>query len=95
MSIWKKRTKSELDSSVNEGDYTGGYKFGPWLLWMRFSYIIGLLANIFASVSGWKIYIQESDNIGLVVGIFFGLSSALIIYKLRKDYINSKKGISK
>lgn len=95
MGNWRKRTETEIEASVKLKDYTGGYEFGPWLLWMRKMYVVGLLGNIFAAFKGWQLFITESDNVGLVVGIFFTLSSILIGYKIRQDYTDSKKGISK
>lgn len=95
MGKWRKRTEAEIDASVRLGDYTGGYEFGPWLFWMRKMYVVGLLGNIFGAIKGWQIFATESDNVGLAVGIFFTLSSILIGYKIRQDYTDSKKGISR
>lgn len=94
MGKWTKRTESEIEKSESKGDYTGGYEFGPWLLWMRKMYVLGCLANFAFSIVGWKIFLTEGDYVGLGVGIFFLLSTTLIGYKIRKDYTNSKKGIS-
>lgn len=92
---WRKRTKSEINKSVESGDYTGGYQFLPWLLWMRSMYVIGLFLNIFAAFSGWKLYSEQSDTIGWIIGLFFTLSSLLISYKIRQDYNDGKGGISR
>lgn len=95
MGKWRKRTEAEIDASVKLGDYTGGYEFGPWLFWMRKMYVVGLLGNMLISIKGWQIFSEESDNVGLALGIFFTLSSLLIAYKIRQDYTDSKKGVSK
>jgi len=94
MGKWRKRTEAEIEASVRFKDYTGGYEFGPWLLWMRKMYVVGFLGNLAGSIIGWKIFLTEGDYVGLGVGIFFALSTTLIGYKIRKDYTNSKKGVS-
>jgi hypothetical protein len=95
MGKWRKRTEEEIEASFKIKDYTGGYEFGPWLLWMRKWYVIILLGNMFFAYKGWEIFSKESDKIGIAVGIFFTISSLLISYKIRQDYTNGKKGVSR
>jgi len=93
---WKKRTQAEIDYSADKlKDNTGGYEFLPWLIWMRKMYIVGFLGNVAFSVAGYKFFFEETDWVGLGVGIFFTLSSILIGYKIRQDYTDGKKGISR
>lgn len=92
---FKKRTKEEIDYAVDvQKDYTGGYEFWPWLIYMRWSYLIGLFLNAAIGLGSF-ITGDKSDWITWAVGGFFGVfAPALISYKLRQDYKNLKKGIS-
>jgi len=93
---FRKRTNAEIDESVRQGDYTGGYEWWPWLLYMRKMYVVGFLGNLAGGIAGFTIFLQESDYVGLGVGIFFGLFAApLIGFLIRRDFNESKKGISR
>ena len=48
---FKKRTKQEIDDSVDKKDLTGGYTFFPWLLYMRTFYIVATILNFFSVVN--------------------------------------------
>lgn len=94
--MFKKRTKSQIDASTTLGDYTGGYEFLPWLLYMRLGFTVGFFANLAGGIAGFVIFFQEYDWIGLGVGCFFGvIATSLIALSLIRDYKESKKGISR
>lgn len=96
---WRKRSAQEIKESVKANDYTGGYKFWPWLWYMRKMYVLGFLLNL---TLGWEGGISSFDPaaendawIGYTVIGFFGVfAPTLIGYMLRKDYNNLKVGKS-
>lgn len=101
MGYWSKRTEEEIEASVRKKDYTGGYKFWPWLLWMRKMYVLGFLLNL---VLGWagglSGIIKGNSNgpawINYAVIVFFGIfAPTLIGFLLRRDYKEGQKGISR
>lgn|SRR5574343_26281 len=94
-SDWKKKTEAEIQGAQNKNDYTNGYKFGPWLIWMRKFYIIGILLSLLFGISGWYYFLTETDWVGLGVGVFFTLTVSLLCYKINQDYTDSKKGASR
>lgn len=90
---WKKRSEFEIELSVSQKDYTGGYEFYPWLWHMRKMYLLGFFGNmsigIGSLVSSWP------DPIGIGLGIFFGVfAPCLIGFLLRRDYKRLKVGQS-
>jgi hypothetical protein len=93
---FKKRTKEEIDYAVDvQKDYTGGYEFWPWLIYMRLSYLIGLFLNAAIGLGSF-ITGDKSDWITWAAGGFFGVfAPALISYKLLQDYKKLKKGIGR
>jgi len=98
---FKKRTKEEIDEAVKNGDYTGGYSWWPWLWYMRKMYVVGFLGNLAGGIAGFVTYFQDGgfvsgDPVGLGVGIFFGvLAAPLIGFLIRRDFKESKKGITR
>lgn len=97
---WKKRTAAEIDEAVNKGDYTGGYEFWPWLLWMRPMYCVSfLLVTLIGWCGGLGAIIKGDANgpewISYAVIGFFGVFAPILIgYKLRQDYKLGKQGKS-
>lgn len=92
---WKKKSDEEVDAAVTAGDYTGGYDFWPWLLYMRISYILPIL-GLFAMGSYLIVNNQDgySPAASMGLGIFFSLGGVLFCYKLIKEYGQLKKGQS-
>ena len=100
MGYWSKRTEQEIEESVKNKDYTGGYKFWPWLLWMRKMYVLGFLLNLtFGWIGGLTSFNPENENpawIGYAVIGFFGIfAPTLIGFLLRRDYKEGQKGITR
>jgi len=96
---FKKRTKEQIDYSVDVlKDYTGGYDFYPWLLHMRKFHTLGFIGNL---LIGWiggitSIKSDPSDWVSYAVFGFFGIfAPTLIGFLLRRDFKESKKGISR
>ncbi len=93
---WKKRTEAEIDESVAKKDYTGGYEWWPWLWYMRKMYVLGFLVNLSFGIAGFTIFTQDSEWTSFGIGCFFGLfTSPLIGFLIRRDFKESKKGISR
>lgn len=91
----RKRTKSEIDKSVKNKDYTGGYNWYSWLIYMRFWYLIGLIANLFIGWVGGFSAISSNPElfVGYLMLLIFGLVTPIIIvYFLRSDYKSLKNG---
>lgn len=93
---FKKRTKAEIDYAVDvQKDYTGGYEFWPWLIYMRKGYLLGFFLNAALGI-GCFVSGDKSDWVTWAAGGFFGLfAPGLIGYKLRQEYKDLKKGISR
>lgn len=93
---WRKRTAAEIDEAVDKKDYTGGYEFWPWLIYMRWSYLVGFFGNL---LLGWGAFIsmdsEDRDWVAYAVLGFFGIfAPTLIGYMLRRDYNMLKQGQS-
>ena len=83
---FKKRSASEIEESEKNRDYTGGYEYLPWLLYMRISQVIPMLVMFL----GGSYYATQEGTFGLgVSGIFVSL---LIKFMLRRDYTSLQKG---
>lgn len=98
MGYWSKRTEQEVQESVTNKDYTGGYKFWPWLLWMRKAPTIALLMNLIFGWSGGLSVLRSdpSDWTGYGVIIFFGIFVPILVaFLIRRDYKESQKGITR
>ena len=93
---WRKRSNKQIDDSVSEGDFTGGYEFFPWLWYMRKFYVLAFFLNIFMGYQAAKGYFEYEDVVALIAGAFFGLVVPSIIgYLLVRDYKEKKRGISR
>ncbi len=92
---FKKRTKEEVEASVINKDYTGGYDYLPWLIYMRPLYVFGAAANLAAGIHLFNIGVTEPNTVGIVAGLFFITASIAIKLLLIRDFKLSKKGISK
>lgn len=90
---WKKKTSDQEDACVKLGDFTGGYDFLPWLVYMRWQYLIGFFGNIALGIG--LLYSTLGDTFGTICGLFFGVvAPALIGVLLVRDYKKLKKGQS-
>lgn len=85
---FKKRTSAEIESAVNNKDYTGGYAFWPWLIYMRFMTCIGFLINLGLGIGCLSVCLSENaDWISYAAFGFFGLfAPSLIMYLSRREY---------
>lgn len=92
---FKKRTIEQLEYSVNQKDFTGGYNFIAWLIWVE---QIKGLAPILLSIAaiGCFLTLEQSYNmvVQFAVGIGCIVASGAIIYLTIKQYKELKKGIS-
>lgn len=100
MNYWKKRTRKQIEGSIDKKDYTGGYKFWPWLIYMRSFYVVGILGNIFLGwYGGLSVFNEYSDNpgwIGYAMIASFGVCiPVLLSLLLRREYFESKRGIKR
>jgi hypothetical protein len=93
---WKKRTASEIDEAVTNGDYTGGYDFLPWVWYMRKFLLFTFFLNMFMGYKAYEGYLEVNETIGLVAAIFFGIGvPGLIGGLLFREHREKKKGISR
>ena len=94
---WRKKTQQEIDQiEAKTGDATGAYEFLPWLIYMRWGYLLGLLFNLSVGVYGFFTTGSgnNTDPVAWGVGIFFSAVAITISLFLRKEYKNLQKGIS-
>lgn len=88
----RKRTPAEIEASVKNNDYTGGYEFMPWLVYMRPMALVGLFLNILIGICGFVGGVK-SDWLTWALGAGFGLViPSIIIFMLTRDYKTSKNG---
>lgn len=94
---FRKRTEKEVMDSVDKKDYTGGYTFFPWVLYMRTYYLVAALLNMFFGHAMWGAYKTYGyETATLVFSLFFGIGvPSLIVFLLIREYKEKKKGISK
>lgn len=92
----KKRTIEELRDAVSRKDYTGGYNFIAWLIWIENIKAITILALFIASIGCFS-SLSVSYDVGAQLGVGIGafVSSAFLGYLTRKQYKDLKNGISK
>lgn len=94
---WKKRTKQQIDQSVDKKDLTGGYEFLPWVWHMRKLLVLAFCMNVFfgyKAFEAWPQYGYETPT--LIAAIFFGIGvPALILGLLIREFREKKKGISR
>jgi len=92
---WKKRTDEEVEASVDARDYTGGYEFWPWLLYMRIGYVVPILGMF---VLGTCLIVDyesaQSYATSIGFGLFFQAGAIMFSSLLRKDYKKLKVGDS-
>lgn len=82
----KKRTNEEVDLSVLNKDFTGGYNFIAWLIWLR-SWFFIVFTGAIAFLIGFLIcglYLMASIAAGLALGY---------VLLLKWEYNKLKKGI--
>lgn len=96
LSKFKKRTYLEVQKATQEGDYTGGYEFFPWLIHMRKFMVFAFFLNIFFGYKALEGYYENGEEIiTLITAIFFGIGvPSLISVLLFKEYKEKKQGIS-
>lgn len=92
----KKRTVEELRDAVTRKDYTGGYDFIPWLIWIENIKAITIIGLFIASL-GCFFSLGASYNVvvQLCVGIGAFAASIFLGYLTVKQYKDLKNGISK
>ena len=83
----KKRSEEEVNLSVKNKDYTGGYDFINWLLFMRRYYLLYTLG------AGIIMYMALREESYGFVGFFLVIYSIFAFCAVR-DYKRSKKGLS-
>ena len=89
---WKKRTPAQIAQSVKDKDYTGGYKFFPWLIYMQKGYLLGFLGNfglgLAAMIATW------GESVMFIGAGFAFIAAPLIAFMTIRTYRQMKKGIS-
>lgn len=92
---FKKRTKQEIDDSVDKKDLTGGYTFFPWLLYMRINYILAAILNLLFGYRSWGAYEEHGhETATLIFAIVFTFCiPSFIVFLLFREYKRKKKGI--
>ena len=92
---WTKRTKEQIDDAVDAGDYTGGYEFLPWMLYMRTRLVAVILFNFVVEWFCWQDYLSGGAIDLLVCAIFFGwVVPGVIVGLSLNEFKKKKKGIS-
>jgi len=85
---WK-RTDAQVAESIKNKDYTGGYKFIPWLMYMR-TFFTCTAVPLALFVLGATFYFHSIPSTIIVSSII-----TCWVYLLRGEYKNAKKGIAK
>jgi len=84
-----------LEYSVSQKDFTGGYNFLAWLIWVE---RVKALAAIGLFVAGIVCFVTLEESYDELfqsaVGIFCFLASSIIAFLTRRQYNQQKKGIS-
>jgi hypothetical protein len=94
---WRIKSKQEIDQiEAKTGDATGAYEFLPWMIYMRWGYLIGLFFNLGVGMYGFFTTGSGSntDPVAWGVGIFFSAAAITISFMLRREYKKLQKGIS-
>ena len=86
--FFTKRTDLQVQQSKDNKDYTGGYKFLPWLVYMRTKFLIGA-GTISLGILIASIVLAEPIAIGVISGLI-----VLYSFLLKNEYNKLKKGIS-
>ena len=84
---WK-RTDAQVAESVKNKDFTGGYKFIPWLIYMR-TFFTCTAMPLALFILGSTIYFESKPATTLVTIIILCWS-----YLISKEYRELKNGIS-
>ena len=93
--IQPQKSKHEIDEAVSNRDFTGGYNFISWVIYMRKFFIVALLFDFFAGYTLTKAYFEYEETPTLIAALFFGIAvPALIVTLLVREYKRLKKGIS-
>jgi cellobiose-specific phosphotransferase system component IIC len=93
--IQPQKSKHEIDEAVSNHDFTGGYNFISWVLYMRKFFIVALLFDFFAGYQLCKAYQAYEETPALIAAISFGLIiPVIIIVLLLREYKNLKRGKS-
>lgn len=91
---FKKRSSKQINTSVSDGDFTGGYEFLPWVWYMRKGLFFSILLNVFIGYQCLKYYLEHKELAGLLSGGFFVLIIPTIIsYLLFREHKEKKRGI--
>ena len=92
---FKKRTKQEIDDSVDKKDLTGGYTFFPWLLYMRTYFLLAIFLNFFFGYKLWDAYKEYGYEIITFISaiVFTFCIPSFIVFSLSREYKRKKKGI--
>lgn len=92
---FRKRTKKEVMESTYKKDYTGGYTFFPWLLYMRPFYLIAAVLNHLIGHLMWDDYKTYGyETVTLIFSLIFAIGIPFfIVFLLIKEYKRKKKGI--
>lgn len=91
---FKRKTDAEENAICLKGDYTCGYNFVEWLVFLRRWHLIGTLANMAVGL-GMLFSNSENDPTMKWLGIGFSfVVPAILWFMLVRDYKNGKKGIS-
>ncbi len=92
----KKRTKEEIDHSTDvDKDFTGGYEYLSWLIYMRRTEIlctIGLL--VFGIICFCTLLSSYDPTFQIWAGVGAIIASITLNILLRRSYLQLKKGIS-
>ena len=91
----KKRTPAEIEESITNQDFTGGYKFLPWLWHFRKFMLGAILLNVFIVSQAIRAYRIEGESEIIIVSIVFGLCIPVVImFLLMREFHNKKQGKS-
>lgn len=92
---FKKRTKEQLDKAVKQGDFTGGYQFLPWLIWVE---TIKLLASILLPIAGTCLFVFQKESYDLrfqiIAGFCLIIAGIFVFLATKRQYKQQKNGQS-
>lgn len=93
---FRKKTKKEINDAVDNKDFTGGYTFFPWFLYMRTYFLFATFLNLFFGYTLWGAYKEYGyETTTFVFAIIFTFCiPSLIVFLLVREYKRKKKGIS-
>lgn len=95
--MFRKRSLNEIADAINNGDYTGGYNYINWTVFMPEGRDKGILSHlvlilgiiILATIGG-----TYNFKIQLIVGILFILGGIFLHLWTYREFKRLKKGIS-